>query len=151
VDEDRVTLFVSPAILAEVRDVLTRPKIQRKFPLLSASWVATFVGNVERKAVLLPESPQAFPLTRDPKDEPYLNLALAAKAQYLVSRDLDLLDLMTDENFRQRCPDLTILDPPAFLRAVTAESAAEQVTEGEPEQSSEGAQGQAPPSPPGVA
>ena len=33
VDDDRVTLFVSDQILAEIRDVLTRPKTQRRFPL----------------------------------------------------------------------------------------------------------------------
>jgi putative PIN family toxin of toxin-antitoxin system len=118
VEEGRVTLLVSTEILAEVRDVLTRPKIQRKFPLLSAGWVETFVGNVESKAVLLAEIPRAFTLERDPKDEPYLNLALAAGANYLVSHDRDLLDLMADEHFRRRYPALNILDPPAFLRAV---------------------------------
>lgn len=54
-------------------------------------------------------------LPRDPKDEPYLNLAVAAQATFLVSRDLDLLDLIKDAAFRQRHPDLNILDPPAFL------------------------------------
>jgi putative PIN family toxin of toxin-antitoxin system len=55
------------------------------------------------------EVPRTLTLPRDPKDEPYLNLALAVGAQYLVSRDKDLLDLMNDGSFRQRYPDLTIL------------------------------------------
>ena len=57
-----------------------------------------------------------FVLSRDPKDEPYLNLAIATDASYLVSRDNDLLDLMTDSEFRTQHPDLKILDPVAFLR-----------------------------------
>lgn len=81
VDEDQVTLCLSAAILAEVRDVLTRPKTLRKFPRLSPEWVEAFVQNAESKAVVWTEVPQAFPLPRDPKDEPYLNLALAAGAQ----------------------------------------------------------------------
>jgi len=93
VDEERVTLCLSAPILAEVRDVLTRPKTLRKFPLLSPEWTETFVRGAESKAVLLSEVPRVMALDRDPKDEPYLNLALAAQAQYLVSRDLDLLDL----------------------------------------------------------
>lgn len=32
VDEDKVTLCISPEILAEVRDVLSRPSIRKKFP-----------------------------------------------------------------------------------------------------------------------
>jgi putative PIN family toxin of toxin-antitoxin system len=118
VDEDRVTLCLSAEILAEVRDVLTRPKTLRKFPLLSPEWVETFLQNAESKAVVCADVPKAFTLDRDPKDEPYLNLAVAVRAHYLVSRDKDLLDLMNDQSFRQRCPDLTILDPAAFLQAI---------------------------------
>jgi putative PIN family toxin of toxin-antitoxin system len=93
VDENRVTLFVSPDTLAEIRDVLTRPKTQKKFPLLSPESVDVFVESVESKAVLLSGVPRAETLGRDPKDEPYLNLAIVARTQYLVSRDCDLLDL----------------------------------------------------------
>jgi len=49
----------------------------------------------------------------DPK---YVNLALAAGAKYLVTRDQDLLDLMKDEAFYKQYPQLTILDSVAFLR-----------------------------------
>ena len=53
---------------------------------------------------------------RDPDDEPYLNLAIAVSADYLVTRDNDLLDLMQDSAFRVRFPSLTILDPVTALR-----------------------------------
>jgi predicted nucleic acid-binding protein len=47
-------------------------------------------------------------------------LAAAARANYLVSRDKDLLSLATDwsvlgKQFRQRCPRLHIVDPVDFL------------------------------------
>jgi putative PIN family toxin of toxin-antitoxin system len=142
VDEGEATLCVSAEILAEVRDVLTRPKTRRKFPLLTSEWVENFVQNVESKAVVLAEVPRAFTLERDPKDEPYLNLALAAGAQYLVSRDLDLLDLMKDEGFRQRCPDLTILGPAAFLQVITRQGQPEPTSGQEAGQHPEGATGQ---------
>jgi hypothetical protein len=61
--------------------------------------------------------PHVFSYPRDPDDEPYINLAIAAAAQYLVSWDKDLLDLMRDEDFRQRFPGLTILNPVALLKA----------------------------------
>ena len=35
-----------------------------------------------------------FGYPRDPDDEPYLNLAIKAKADFIVTRDKDLLDLM---------------------------------------------------------
>jgi len=144
VDEDRVTLCLSTAILAEVRDVLTRPKTLRKFPLLSPEWVATFVQNAESKAVVLTDVPKVFTLERDPKDEPYLHLAFAVGAQYLVSRDKDLLDLMSDTSFRQRYPDLTILDPAAFLQAIASLEQPSAAAGPAPEPSPEGTRAQEP-------
>lgn len=142
VDEDRVTLFLSAEILAEVRDVLTRPKIKRKFPSLSPEWVEGFIQNAESKAVMLREIPRVFTLNRDPKDEPYLDLALAAKTQFLVSRDKDLLDLMSDATFRQRCPELIILDPVTFLQAVADQEQLAQASDQEPEKLPDGTPGQ---------
>jgi predicted nucleic acid-binding protein len=62
-----------------------------------------------------------FELSRDPDDEPYLNLAIESGAQFLVTLDRDLLDLMnwnTDEgrDFQSRYPNLTILDPVSFMK-----------------------------------
>lgn len=115
VEEDRVILFVSAEILTEVRDVLTRPKLQRRFPSLSPAWAESFVQNVEIKAVAITDIPKAMALERDPEDEPYLNLAIGVDAGYLVSRDFDLLDLMNDQEFRERFPKLKIVDPATFL------------------------------------
>ena len=49
---------------------------------------------------------------------PYLNLAIASSAAYLTTWDKDLLDLMNMVEFRQRFPLLTILEPPALVRAL---------------------------------
>lgn len=118
VDDERVTLFLSAEILAEVRDVLTRPNTQRRFPLLTAESVDEFSRDVEGKSIVLANVPDAYSLPRDPKDERYLNVAIASNAEFLVSRDLDLLDLMKDTTFRQQFPCLTILDPVAFLKVM---------------------------------
>jgi len=121
VEQGRVTLCLSPQVLAEVNDVLSRPLLQQKFPSLTPEWVGTFVANVERQALLVTDVAEVFSADRDPDDAPYVNLAVAAGARYLVTRDNDLLDLMKEElpegkDFRQRFPGLTILDPVAFLR-----------------------------------
>jgi len=116
VEEGLVQLFVSGPILAEVQDVLTRPKLQRKFSALTHEFVDGFLQSLISKATLIHEVPRRFEYGRDPKDEPYINLALAAGATHLVSRDNDLLDLMRDPNFRAQFPTLTILDPVAFLQ-----------------------------------
>jgi len=71
---------------------------------------AEFVENV------LPH----FSYSRDSNDDPYLNLAIETEAVFLVSRDNDLLDLMTDfideaKDFRRRYRWVKILNPVEFL------------------------------------
>lgn len=102
VEKENVLLFVSDEILAEVRDVLTRPKILAKNPHLTVEFVEMFLNRVLNRAKLLGKIPTHFEYSRDPKDEKYINLTVEAKAVFLVSRDNDLLDLMTDIQMRQR-------------------------------------------------
>ncbi len=124
VDADRVELHVSGEILAEILDVMTRPKTLRRFPLLSPELVRSFVDRLSLKAVWHDDIPRAVTVPRDPKDEPYVNLAVAAAAKYLVTRDCDLLSLLEDDDFRRRFPDLRILEPAAFLRETALAQAA---------------------------
>jgi predicted nucleic acid-binding protein len=68
---------------------------------------------------MIPGVPRVFSYQRDPKDEPYIDLAIAAGASYLVSRDNDVLDLAnpTDADgarLRHLAPLLQILDPLSF-------------------------------------
>ena len=119
----RLHLHVSPEILAEIGDVLSRPKVRRKLPALTDEAVEAFLRDVLGRAAMLSDVPEAFRLERDPKDERYINLALAADASYLVTWDRDLLDLMNDEGFRQQFPHLTILEPPALLRLFSQDPA----------------------------
>ncbi|HZT79896.1 MAG TPA: putative toxin-antitoxin system toxin component, PIN family [Gemmataceae bacterium] len=124
-DAGRFVLFVSDDVLRELRDVLSRPKVQRKNPALTPEGAQIFVEWLSERSVHLNEVPRRFAYPRDPDDEPYVNLALAAEARYLVTRDTDLLDLMrqdlpTGQEFRRQFPGLTILDPAAFLRELPA-------------------------------
>ena len=109
-------LYLSPDVIVEVGDVLSRPKVRRKLPTLTDEVVEAFLRDVLVRAVMLSDVSEAFRLERDPKDERYVNLAVAAGASYLVTWDRDLLDQMNDDGFRRQFPDLTILEPPALLR-----------------------------------
>ncbi len=116
----RVELCVSPEVTAEVRDVLTRPKTQKKYRTLTAELVRKFFRRLAGCSTLVITVPSVVTLTRDPDDEKYLNLAVAANASVIVSRDNDLLDLMNLNNpdgtaFRAAHPTIAILDPVAFL------------------------------------
>ncbi len=72
---------------------------------------------------LLQGFPELFAYQRDPEDAHYVNLAVAADARLIVSRDKDLLDLMDlakpeAADFQNRYPALRILSPVEFLREV---------------------------------
>lgn len=125
VDEGMVRLFISAAVLEEVRDVLYRPGIRKAFRKLTDESVHGFLEHLVDKGHTVEDIPAVYHLGRDPDDEPFLNLAIASRAAFLVSRDKDLLDLMEDDEFRKTYPALTILNPVAFLQHTRAESAKE--------------------------
>ncbi len=123
VENGKVLLFVSNEILSEIHDVLTRPRVLAKYPHLTVEYVEKFLNRILKKAVLLKKIRNHFQLPRDPKDEKYVNLAVEAEANYIVTRDKDLLDLMTGINveskeFRQRFRPLMIVEPIEFLRII---------------------------------
>ena len=118
-----VRLYLSNETLAEIEDVVTRPKFRKRFQHLSDKMIEEFLFEIIGLAVIFPKVKTHYQFPRDPKDEKYINLAIETKANYIVSRDNDLLDLMTDftdeaKDFRQRFRGLKIVDPIEFLRIV---------------------------------
>jgi len=121
--ENAFTLFISIEMLAEVKNVLSRPYIRTKNLQITDETVQTFLNRVLSKANLTNKIPKHFQYSRDPKDEKYINLAVEAEAHYIVSRDKDLLDLMTDidaesKAFRQKFRWLKVVAPVEFLRII---------------------------------
>ena len=79
-EHGHVELVLSEDVVSEVRDVLTRPKIRKKFPALTDEVVTEFLDRIGRHATRLDSVSAVVALPRDPKDEKYLNLAIAAHA-----------------------------------------------------------------------
>jgi putative PIN family toxin of toxin-antitoxin system len=128
VAQGRVTLCFSPEVLAEIRDVLVGPKLQAKYPSLTLQAVDVFLGQHLQAAKWVRDVPEEYVLARDPKDSKYLNLAIAAGAQYVVTSDRDLLDLMEVASsagleFRARFPSVHVVQPDEFQRIVEASGA----------------------------
>jgi putative PIN family toxin of toxin-antitoxin system len=116
-----VQLCVSSEVLAEVEDVFNRSEIRAHFPDLSDEIVGAFLKRLQKHSLLVRRVPKNFSFPRDEGDEPYINLAVAAAADFIISRDRDLLDLMTghtDEckEFRQRFRLLRVVEPAEFLK-----------------------------------
>ena len=126
VERNVLSLFVSREILDEVRDVLSRTKLRKKNPDITSERVDALITRVAEKGTIVETVPEHFSYVRDPRDEKYINLAIEVEADYIVSRDQDLLDLMTgytDEckDFRRRFRSLKIVGPVEFLKAVEPE------------------------------
>ena len=114
---------MSEPIIREVRDVLHRVEVRRQLPCVNDRIVNAFLTKLEAKAILLANVPEEFHYERDPDDEIYINLAIVSNATYLVSRDKDLLDLMTTSTdiarqFRSRYPFLRIMTAADFITAI---------------------------------
>jgi putative PIN family toxin of toxin-antitoxin system len=121
-DDDVLTLFVSEELLDEMRTVLTRPVIRKKNARYTDEDIESLLTRLKQKGTLIDPLPAHFQYERDPEDEHVINLAIEGKVEYLVSRDKDLLDLMTDPDFQARYPGLMVLDPVAFLKRIGAAS-----------------------------
>ena len=105
--------------------MLSRSQLRRDFPLLTDEKVEQLIETLLLKGRLLRNVPRRFELPRDPDDEPYLNAAIESGAQFLVTRDRDLLDLMNwdtkeGRDFQSRFPQLKILNPVEFLNVLEA-------------------------------
>jgi len=119
VETEQIALFVSEEILREIADVLHRPAFQKLSANFTLERVQAFLDIISERAICLRNIPEEYRYPRDPKDEPYLNLAVVARADYVVSYDNDLLDLMEENDtgyeFRRRYPMLRIIEPAKLL------------------------------------
>ena len=128
VESKQTTLLVCPSIVIELHDVLNRAELRTRFRRLTPDSVAEFLRRILSIAEQRPDPGPLFTLPRDPDDEVYLNLALEGQANHLVTwNERHLTYLMTAAapeaiDFRQRYPNVTILDPPAYLRVFTSGS-----------------------------
>lgn len=84
-----VDLVVSPHLLAELTEVLHRPRFRRYFELDEAD---EYVQGLARLAITVGDPLGQDRITRDSDDDYLVRLARAAGADALVSGDRDLLD-----------------------------------------------------------
>jgi putative PIN family toxin of toxin-antitoxin system len=109
---ERYELCLSKAILAEVRKVLSYPRLRRYG--YSEEEVEEFLWALREAAVLVRRWPRIQVVREDPADDQVLACALAAKAHYIVSKDEHLQKLREYQGIR-------ILPTEAFLTLITGE------------------------------
>ena len=92
-----VSLVSSPALLAEPADVIGRSKFDAILTRTNTSRERS-LAEVRRLAEVIDPPPLPQRVCRDPDDDEVLALAIAAKADLIVSGDNDLLSLGSFEN-----------------------------------------------------
>jgi putative PIN family toxin of toxin-antitoxin system len=88
-EEDRFSLVASEPILQELARVIVRPRLARRYPL-GTDDADRLVALARRAAIELAEVSGSVHLCRDPRDDMFIETAVAGRADVLVSRDDDL-------------------------------------------------------------
>lgn len=122
-DRGIIDVYLSRPVLRELRVVLDYPHVRRKLPEIDDARIDAFIKRLTLRGILVRQVPHVFYYPRAKQDEPYMDLAVASKADFLVSRDTDLLSLMTGhtaicKQFRQVTHPLRAVNPVEFLNQV---------------------------------
>ena len=100
-------LLYSQATLAELADVLGRPSIREKYGISDPDILTTLALILLRGEGVDPDRPVA--VCRDPRDDKFLEVAIAGRADAIVTLDEDLLVLHPFEG-------IPVIAPSAFLK-----------------------------------
>ena len=101
-------LAASPPLLAEIEDVIRRPRLVERYGLTDEG-IAMFVRVLRRHAVMTPGLLDVVVVDDDPDDNMVLACAVEANADFVVSGDRHLLALGSYEG-------MPIVRAAAFLR-----------------------------------
>lgn len=120
----QITVYSTEYVLSEVRRVAARPKLVQRFGL-TAEKTERFIAKLLSSITLVEEVPHVFSYDRDPKDEHYIDLAIATDSELVVSRDKDLLarSVPSDpagQNFMARFPNIAVTTPVDLLARLEA-------------------------------
>lgn len=85
-------VLISSYILSEVKNTFRDKQLTQKYHL-SPGKQARLLTQLYYSGILVDPKNPTSPTSRDPKDNPIIQLALAGQAQYLVTGDQDLLVL----------------------------------------------------------
>jgi len=116
--ERRFQLVTAEDLLVELFEVLARPKFNRYF----TGEDVRELGNLiyERAKIVKPTT--HVELCRDPKDDIFLDVAIAGKAHYLVTGDGDLKDDPMLKATMHAAHGIQVTGVPEFLAILAASS-----------------------------
>jgi len=106
---EKASLYTAEEILQETRRVLLEKDHLRKRFSYSDTNVERFIEALRAKCAVITSLPDICVIKRDPADDKILACGLAARADYIVSRDMHLLALGDYQGIQ-------IIAPETFIR-----------------------------------
>ena len=97
--DGKIRIYASKALLDELREVLRRPKFIKQ-PQRTGRTAAALLRDYRRLALRVRNRQLTRRISRDVDDDAVLACALAAKADFVVSGDDDLLSLKAFRGIR---------------------------------------------------
>ncbi len=99
IEQGRAQLFISQEILEEFEEVLKRPRFNEVMYKASTS-PEEIVQKIASMAIMIIKSPLSIAICRDKDDNKFLECAVSAKADYIISGDNDLLSIQNYQGIR---------------------------------------------------
>ena len=103
-ENDAFVYLTSPSIIAELKDVLARPRLGQKLALDPQPLIEVIETDTEQTPGTLTLSG----VCRDPKDDHFVACAVEGKADYIVTTDKDLLVLGDYQGIKIIRPDVFV-------------------------------------------
>lgn len=94
--DDKIELIFAEQHIQELRIVAQRPKFNNYFTVDNLNDLIDLIYSIGQVFVIV----EIQDICRDPKDNFLLELASKSKADYLVTGDMDLLDIRTYKSTR---------------------------------------------------
>jgi putative PIN family toxin of toxin-antitoxin system len=118
----QVLLYISNELVAELKDVAARPSVRQKLRL-TEEVTSRFFVELYSVATLIDTVPAVYELVADPKDTMIVNLAIAAGARIITSRDKHLLALRDETTpqgveFHSQHGSIEVLTPVELLERI---------------------------------
>ena len=105
---EKTNVYTAEEILQETRRVLLEEdRIRKKYTYRDVD-VEEFLETVREMSTIMTPLPNLRVIERDPKDDMVIACAVTAQADYIVSRDRDLLDLGEYQGIRIVTPEVFI-------------------------------------------
>jgi putative PIN family toxin of toxin-antitoxin system len=95
-EDDQFFYVTSTEILQELEEVVNRPKLR----VYIKGDPTTLIVTIKNDALIVPGEFKLTGICRDPKDDKFIACAVEGGANYIVTGDKDLLDLISYKNIK---------------------------------------------------